>query len=458
MDEIKKIKGCFCSFIEGSLISHDIDSVVDLFTEDIMGIGMGAQGIVRCKADTRPILLNTRSDVQETQTTVDYSNMQIRYYGDDYATICATLTISTQARGKLQKSHIGQCASLRRIEGIWKINMLQATPLSVDIQEIDAYPLSFAEDEIEKYRIQEQFSKVMQKNVISTYKIDFELGIYESYIPTGKYTIPVETGDAYENTCYKTAEMILNGETRIQFLQTFSISNLTRCYQAGQPDVTMDYESIQSDGRLVWLRSNLHLFTDIKGHLKGYLYLFDIDQEKREELNLTKQAELDLMTAVYNKETFRKKIEAAIRLYSMPKTCALFMIDLDCFKMVNDTYGHAEGDHVIKETASILKNTFRKEDIVGRIGGDEFCVFYTGKNNVIVLEKKAEEICTNVRKIQLHNNRLNSSKVSVSIGIVRRLQNENFFELYQRADQALYERKSKLGRNGYTFYENMHPA
>lgn len=455
MDELKKIKECFCSFIEGSLISRDIDSVVDLFTEDIMGIGMGAQGIVRCKADTRPILLNTRSDVDETQTAVDYSNMQIRYYGDDYANICATLTISTEAKGKLQKSHIGQCASLRKINGIWKINMVQATPLSVDIQEIDAYPLSFAEDEIEKYRMQEQFSKVMQRNVVSTYKIDFELGIYESYVPSGIYTIPVEIGDAYENTCYKTANIILDSKSRLEFLQTFSTSNLTKCYQAGQPDVTMDYESIQSDGRCVWLRINLHLFTDIKSHLKGYLYLMDIDQEKREELNLTKKAELDLMTAVYNKETFRKKIETAIRDYSLPMTGALFMIDIDCFKLVNDTYGHVEGDHVIKETAAVLKNTFRREDIVGRMGGDEFCVFYTGKNNIIVLEKKAEQICKNVRKIQLNKKSSNISKISVSIGIVRRLHNENFLELYQKADLALYERKSKQGRNGYTFYENM---
>lgn len=153
MDELERIRECFCAFIEGSLISHDLDAVAGLFTDDIMGIGMGDQGIVRCKEDMRPILMNTRSNADETHTEIRYSNMQIRYYGDDYASICATVTIHTEMWGKLQKSHIGQCASLRRIGGAWKINMVQATPLSVDIQEIDAYPLSFAEDEIEKYRM-----------------------------------------------------------------------------------------------------------------------------------------------------------------------------------------------------------------------------------------------------------------------------------------------------------------
>ncbi len=453
MDELEKIKKCFCAFIEGSLVSRDIDKVTDLFTEDIMGIGMGAQGVVRCKEDMRPILLNTRSDVDSTQTSIQYSNMQIRYYGDDYANICATVTITTETRGKLQKSHIGQCASLRRISGVWKINMVQATPLSVDIQEIDAYPLSFAEDEIEKYRMQEQFSNIMRRNVIATYKIDFELGIYEEYIPTDKYSVPVEKGDDYESKVFKSASEMLDGDAQLLFVQTFSIGNLIGNYQSGQTDVTLDYESIQPDGKRLWLRSNMHLFTDIKGHLKGYLYLLDIDRQKRQELRLTQQAELDLMTSVYNKETTRKKIELAIELYSMPMTCAFFMLDLDHFKQINDTYGHAKGDDVIIQTANILKSCFGNDDIIGRMGGDEFCVFYTGDSHYEVLAKKAEQVCEAVRNI--HPGSEDGPGTSVSIGIVRRVGNESFDELYQKADKALYVRKAQQGRNGYTIYESI---
>lgn len=319
MDELDKIRKCFCDFIEGSLITHDINAVFDLFTEDIMGIGMGAQGIVRCKEDMRPILTNTRNDIDDTQTMVQYSNMQIRYYGGDYANICAAITIHTKTKEKQQQSHIGQCASLRRINGVWKLNMVQATPLSVDIQEIDAYPLCFAEDEIVKYRKQEQ------------------------------------------------------------------------------------------------------------------------------------QAELDLMTGVYNKETARSKIERAMQLYSLPETCAFFMLDLDCFKRINDTYGHAEGDRVILQASNILKRIFRGSDIIGRIGGDEFCVFYTGKNQDEVLAQKAEKICEAVR--QIHPVGSGRSGTTVSIGIVKRTGQESYDELYQRADKALYVRKAQQGRDGYTFYK-----
>lgn len=452
MDERSKIKQCFCAFIEGSLILHDIDTVLDLFTEDIMGIGMGAQGIVRCKEDIRPILLNTRSDVGNTQTTVQYSNMQIRHYGDDYASVCAIITITMEVRGNQQKSRIGQCASLRKIMGFWKINMLQATPLSVDIQEIEAYPLSFAEDELQKYHMQEQFSNIMQRNVIATYKIDFELGVYEEYVPSDKYSVPVKKGDNYESKIVQSAKDMLDGETRKSFVETFSIKHLLQSYCEGQTDVTLDYESIQPDGKLLWLRSNMHLFTDNKGSLKGYLCLFDIDKQKRQELRLTQQAELDLMTSVYNKETAREKIELAIELYSMSMTGAFFMFDLDHFKQVNDTYGHIEGDNVIRKTAKILKQSFRREDVIGRLGGDEFCVFYTGKNSYELLAKKAEQICEAVR--QIIPAKEGAPGTSISIGIVRRMRDENFDKLYQKADQALYARKAQHGRNGYTIYNS----
>ena len=120
-DERKRIEECFCAFVEGSLVSHDIDAVLQLFCDDVIGIGMGAQGIVRCREDLRPILMNTRSDVDDSQTVIDYSNMQVRYYGDGYASINAMVSVTTTVRGERRTSHIGQCASLRRIEGQWRI-------------------------------------------------------------------------------------------------------------------------------------------------------------------------------------------------------------------------------------------------------------------------------------------------------------------------------------------------
>lgn len=241
MNEQERIRECFCVFIEGSLVSNDNNNVMKLFADDVMGIGMGAQGIVRCKEDLWPILLNTRDGLGNSKTEIRYSNMQIRYYGDDYASICATVTILTNIKDEQLKSHIGQCASMRRIEGKWKMIMAQATPLSVDIEDIEAYPLSFAEDEIETYRMHEQFSNIMRRNIIAIYKIDFEIGEFEDYTPTEKYSTPVTRGDRYETVLFTLANEKLDGKMRLKFIETFSIDHLSQCYHNGITDLSLDF-------------------------------------------------------------------------------------------------------------------------------------------------------------------------------------------------------------------------
>lgn len=451
MNEQERIRECFCAFVEGSLVSHDNNKVLKLFADDVMGIGMGAQGIVRCKEDLRPILMNTRSGLDNSKTEIQYSNMQIRYYGDDYASICATVTILTKIEDKQFKSHIGQCASMRRIEGAWKMIMVQATPLSINIQDIEAYPLSFAEDEIETYRMNEQFSNVMRRNIIATYKIDFENGEFEDYVSTERYSTPVARGDRYETVIFALANEKLEGKMRLKFLETFSIGHLSKCYHDGITDLSLDFEILHPDGKKLWQRNSLHLFTDIKGHLKGYLYLFDIDCEKRQELKLIGQAELDLPTDVYNKGTVRRKVELALELYRESGTGAFFMIDLDYFKHINDTYGHTIGDYVIRRTADELKKVFREEDIIGRFGGDEFCVFYTGKNSDEILSQKAQKICEAVRGISFENDE--EGNCSVSIGIARRAEADDFESICHKADAALYLAKNQKGRNDFAIYQ-----
>ena len=234
-DERKRIEECFCAFVEGSLVSHDIDAVLQLFCDDVIGIGMGAQGIVRCREDLRPILMNTRSDVDDSQTAIDYSNMQVRYYGDDYASINAMVSVTTTVRGERCTSHIGQCASLRRIDGQWCINMVQATPLSIDIQDIDSYPLSFAEDEIENYRCQAQFSSIMRRSIIATYKIDFESDSFEEYVAASGSSVAVQQGDPYERIMQESAMVLVDDAMKLEFISTFSIANLKKCYRAGRP-------------------------------------------------------------------------------------------------------------------------------------------------------------------------------------------------------------------------------
>ena len=126
------------------------------------------------------------------------------------------------------------------------------------------------------------------------------------------------------------------------------------------------------------------------------------------------------------------------------------MIVLDHFKSINDTYGHALGDFVVQRTADILKASFREEDIIGRLGGDEFGVFYVGENSRDSLIKKAELICRLIQEI--HPETAGNPGTSVSIGIVQRAKGDSFDDLYRKADAALYITKKQKNRNGFTIY------
>lgn len=124
---------------------------------------------------------------------------------------------------------------------------------------------------------------------------------------------------------------------------------------------------------------------------------------------------------------------------------ALFMIDTDNFKQINDTEGHMIGDIVLTEMASGMKKIMRDSDVVGRIGGDEFTIFMKNISSVKDAEKKAEELLYMFR--HLFQKEKSFLKVTCSIGIaIYPKDGTTFKEIYARADKALYQAKI-IGKN-----------
>ena len=128
----------------------------------------------------------------------------------------------------------------------------------------------------------------------------------------------------------------------------------------------------------------------------------------------------------------------------------MFIIDIDNFKTVNDTFGHTIGDTVLQKISSCLKSNFRSQDIIGRAGGDEFVVFLKNVSSDDLIYEKAELL-----RDALQNFSLSASEtfpISISIGISLYPQNGcKYSELFTTADKALYSSK-RNGKNRYTFY------
>lgn len=452
MSEIERIKDCFCGFIEGALVDAD-PRAFDHCAEDVISVGMGDQGIVSCKRELLDIAMSIQKNAGKArEITIQYSHMQIRHYGDDYASINAVISVNTNMNGKTLTSRMGQCASMRKFDGDWKLLMLQATPLSMELDELDAYPLAFAEGEIENYRAQELLLKYKKSNMIAFYKVDVTANLIEEHRTFKERShLPVSrSGAEYEKELFQNIAKRLEGITRLEFVQNFSISNLIKKFYSGHPEISMEYEAVQPDGTKLWRLTDVYMSIGANDRLKAYFYFVDIDEEKKKKLDLEYRAEMDMMTGLYNKAVTAQKITDLIDAPLPYDQGAFLIIDIDDFKQVNDTYGHAAGDEVIKKIAQILKNVFGKEHITGRVGGDEFCVFYTVDPEDGAFIEKLEYVLDMVHKIQLPDKRVIPS---VSIGIANR-SCENFDEIFRKADKALYIRKQEYNKDGYTFYKN----
>ena len=126
----------------------------------------------------------------------------------------------------------------------------------------------------------------------------------------------------------------------------------------------------------------------------------------------------------------------------------LFRSDLDNFKVVNDTLGHLAGDSVLIRLARELRQTFRREDIIGRVGGDEFHVFMHDAT-LEIAQKKAKSLCAVMHALFPEGSL--SAALSLSVGIAAAEGPVAYEELFRQADTALYQAKAN-GKNRYECY------
>lgn len=157
------------------------------------------------------------------------------------------------------------------------------------------------------------------------------------------------------------------------------------------------------------------------------------------------EAEHDALTDLLNRGSFEKVLD----IYEKGEApFAMILVDVDTFKSVNDTYGHATGDAILKKVADLLKNTFRSGDFVCRIGGDEFAV--------IMVDVTDDLQYTVKEKIDRINKRLAKQEgelpsVSLSVGVAFSDRKNPGDSIYRDADKALYVIKEN-GKNGCGFY------
>ncbi len=231
------------------------------------------------------------------------------------------------------------------------------------------------------------------------------------------------------------------------FYQSLKRQNLLDSFHRGIEPRPFEYRRLGLGNNYRWLKLILRMFKDVESDdVYVFGYAFDVENEVLDRQALVHGAQTDLFTGLYNKSTTETLIGEEIR----KGAGILFLIDIDDFKNINDRFGHEAGDCVLKYFSDLITSIFRKVDIIGRVGGDEFMIYVKDKADSSIAADKASEILIRlITGVDYDETRI---IVNASIGIaVIDEENYSFSEAYNQADSALYEAKSG-GKNGYVIY------
>ncbi|MEG1981720.1 MAG: GGDEF domain-containing protein [Clostridia bacterium] len=309
---------------------------------------------------------------------------------------------------------------------------------------------------INNSKLREVEEKKRYNAVISTVLFMYEVNFTQNKIIKGEDKIKelygIDFCESYDENINTFCKDVIYPDDAKVYLEKYSRKNVIASYKMGETNIECCYRRPNENGEFIWVKSTLHLYEEVETNsLVGYAFIDDINEDKKNELELIYKDEHDLLTDCYNKESTREYITAFLESSEAKlSNHAFFIIDIDRFKEINDVGGHAFGDYVITKIAGKIHDLFRKMDIVGRIGGDEFVVFMENVGSENGAINKADELCKKLSSSYENNNV--KLYVSVSIGIsFYPFGGVTYDELYRNSDTALYLSKQN-GRNKYTLF------
>ncbi len=221
---------------------------------------------------------------------------------------------------------------------------------------------------------------------------------------------------------------------------------------AGEERVEREVLKSRVDGTPMHCLLTATPYRDADGALIGIIEDFrDITARKEAEEEIRRLAHVDVLTGLPNRALFNERLERALaQAKRYKRTFALLFLDLDGFKSVNDTYGHAMGDQVLREVGKRLPETIRVADTVSRLGGDEFTILLIQLNTPEEAVIVAERILASLAQPLSFADKTITIGASIGISVFPK-DGEEAAPLLQRADNAMYLAKVS-GKNTFRFY------
>lgn len=330
------------------------------------------------------------------------------------------------------EGYIVQGVQERREEKIVPVSV--ETPVHVSPTDISSRTLRLLERERQKYQILSDLSE----------EIVFDYDLQKDQITfSEKYQILTR-----KNLVVKDFKMNLDQYSAVPQEERIHLLDIMNRITPEHP-VSRFQLRLDLDGRgLQWYDAYLYSVWDWEYEPVCVSYigkLINVEVQKQEELRLQMAADSDPLTGIWNRNAMRAKIEPLLQDGVM-SSGAMCFIDIDNFKTANDCYGHAFGDSILKDVASLLKAGVRSSDLVGRIGGDEFLLF--------LRDIESQGVSSRIQHIlkRIHM-QFREFQVSISVGISMYPKDGTDYEtLLSRADESLYHAKQE-GKDTFHFYQ-----
>jgi diguanylate cyclase (GGDEF)-like protein/PAS domain S-box-containing protein len=223
-------------------------------------------------------------------------------------------------------------------------------------------------------------------------------------------------------------------------------------YKTGKPTEGFDWRITRRDGTKRYIEASVSLKKDSSGKPIGFKGVIrDITERKRIEQELNYMATHDALTGLPNRLMFSQLLNQAILSAKRNmKQLAVLFIDLDRFKIINDTLGHDAGDQLLQEIAKRFRQALRAVDVVGRLGGDEFVILIEDLSDIKHVSKVAHKILSAAMKPIIIMGE--ECRVTASIGIsAYPVDGQDEQSLMKNADIAMYFAKEE-GKNNFQFY------
>ncbi|WP_313584731.1 GGDEF domain-containing protein, partial [Lacrimispora sp.] len=292
-----------------------------------------------------------------------------------------------------------------------------------------------------------EYMREQKKDCIGYYEYNLKFDLFEEIIGEMTQTMPDYVSNSFSSIMTYIAENHIFEEDREMFLKFFNKNQLLYHYYRGNRSLRLEHRRIRPDSTVYWGLGMVQIVSDpYTDTIKAFILIKDIDASKREALTLQELSKQDSLTGLLNRATAIHAIRNTLK--NSQGHHILIMLDIDRFKQLNDNYGHQFGDKALHRAASRLKSALRRDDIFGRLGGDEFIILLKDVAYSMDLYARLENLCSLIGSALEPE-----AHISGSLGTAAYPEDGTIFEeLYEKADIALYHAK-KHGRSQYAVYE-----